>query len=425
MDRQLKQTAFFGTEHRSRPLERHYKAPGTQAPLPDIACRVVIGGCRNTTSDTLEFISCWSVPPINQAAARAPTAGVSRIHEHNGNSLQHRLIDDQAAQFVESPVCHPRPLVPFGLDPVPDAMEIFQGNQAPTAFGIGDDGFTQNVVGVALETRLPARYAPERALGGPGSDLLQGSASGMLAAADGINLSTGVGLAAVINGKIDDAHVYADRIVGADQRRFIGITGHGKHPLAANEHQIDLTLGTLQHLSLTFAAGKRDALPALQCPDRHRGLLRQKPKDTIIVGLGCMSSEDAASFLIASLQTIGDFADAPNRRLRSKPKVAPKVRVSQPVQIELAPFSRVKSSSRKPVTGRVTPLQGRAQQLRLLWRRKQSDGSYQLHRSGTLLGFYVEPNYTTVGNLTQVCRATTRPNIPSMPKGAGLSRSFL
>jgi hypothetical protein len=69
MDRQPKRTAFFGTEPRPRPLERHYKAPGAQAPLPDIARRVGIGRGSETATDTQEVVPARPVSLIGQAAA--------------------------------------------------------------------------------------------------------------------------------------------------------------------------------------------------------------------------------------------------------------------------------------------------------------------------------------------------------------------
>jgi hypothetical protein len=124
MDRHLKKPAFFGTERRPRPLERHYKAPGTQAPLPDIARRVVVGRGSKPTTDALEFIPAWPVALVDQTAARASAAGIARVHEHDGHASQHRFVNDQAAQFVKPPVCHPRPLVPFDLDPAPNTLKI-------------------------------------------------------------------------------------------------------------------------------------------------------------------------------------------------------------------------------------------------------------------------------------------------------------
>jgi len=183
MDRQLKQTAFFGTDRVRRPLERHYKAPGTQAPLPDIARRVRVGRGSDAATNTLEVVSVRSVPFVDKTAAGALPAGVARVDQHHCHALQRGLIADQFAQLGKAPVCHPRPLVPLGLDPIPDTPEVFECDQTPAAFGIGDDGFAQDVIRMTLEARLPAGSAPERTLSGTGADLLQGAAAGMLTTA--------------------------------------------------------------------------------------------------------------------------------------------------------------------------------------------------------------------------------------------------
>ena len=386
MDRHLKKTAFFGTERRPRPLERHYKVPGTQAPLPDIASRVVIGWGSEPATDTLEFIPAWPVPLIDQTAARTAATGVARVHEHDGYADQHRLVGDHTAQLVKPPVRHPRPLVPLDLDPAPDALEVFQGNQGLAAFGICDDGFTQDVVGVALESRLLARSAPECTLGGTGADLLQGTAPGVLPAANIVNLRTGIGLSAVINGKVDDAQVDADGIHGSDQRRFVSLAGSSQHPLAAHEHQVDLTLGRLHQLPLPVATGEFDALPPGQRPDRNSILAGQEPEDAFVVGLGCVLFECATGLLVAGFQTVRDLGDGPHRRLSRQAELGSHIAIRQLVQVELAPRLGISSEARQPVAGRIAPLQGGSQQPGLLWCRQQTDGGDQLHRrSGALL----------------------------------------
>lgn len=86
MDRQLKQTAFFGTDRVRRPLERQYKAPGTQAPLPDIARRVGIGRGSDAAPDTPEVVSVRPIPFIDQAAAGTLPAGVARVDQDHGHA---------------------------------------------------------------------------------------------------------------------------------------------------------------------------------------------------------------------------------------------------------------------------------------------------------------------------------------------------
>ena len=191
---QLKRTAFFVADTAGKPdrhLGRHYKAPGGQRPLPDVDRRVVVGWRSNAAADALEFIPAWPVPLVDQVAARAFPAGVAWIDQIDRNSQQPRLVLNQAAQFVEAPIMQSSPLAPVGLDPIPDAFEVFEGNRAPAAFGVENDRFTQDVVGVALEARLFAASAPERTLRGSGADLLQGAATGVLATAHVVYLRAG------------------------------------------------------------------------------------------------------------------------------------------------------------------------------------------------------------------------------------------
>ena len=392
MDRQLKRTAFFGTERRPRPPERHYKAPGTQAPLPDIACRVVVGGSSDPTTDTPEFVPAWPVTLVDQAATRAFTAGVTWVHEYDGHANQHRLVDDQATQFVEAPVRYSRPLVPVDLAPLPNALKVFQGDQAPAAFGIGDNGFAQDMVGMALKPSLLTGSAPERTLGGTGADLLQGSASGMLSAADVVDLGAGIRFAVIVNSEIDDTHVYSDGIIGTDQLSFVSVTGRGEHPFPAHEHQIDLTLGTLQQWPLPNATSEFDGLSARQRPDRNGVLPRQEPEDAFVVGLGGMFVEAAPRRSIASLQTVSDLGDTPNGGLRRQSEARPQFDVPQFVQSKLSPRLCVRCDASQPVAPCVAPLQGIAQQTCLFWGGQQTDGGDQLHRSDTLLSFDVAPH---------------------------------
>jgi hypothetical protein len=389
MDCQLKQTAFFGTERRPRSPERHYKAPGTQSPLPDITCRVRVGRGSEPATDTQKIISVRPVLFVDQAAAGALPTCVARIDQHNSDTLQGRLVADQFSQLSKAPISHPRPLVPLGLDPVPDTPEVFEGNQAPTAFGIGDDGFAQDMVRVALEARLLAGSAPERTLGGTGADLLQGPASGVLATAHVLDLRAGVALAGLIDREVYDAHVDANGVIRADQGRFDQIAGGREHPLSAHEHQVYLTLCILQQFALPNPAGEWDNLPARQRPNRDRVDVRQKTEDALVVGLCGMSMEGALRLLVASLEAVGNLRNAPHRDLSREPELGPHLGVAELVQVVLPSGLGLHRQSREPVAGRVAPFQGVAQQGGLFGLRQQTDRGDELHRSDALLGFDV------------------------------------
>ncbi len=327
MDRRLKWTAFFGTECVSRPLERHYEAPGAQAPLPGIARRVRVGRGSETATDTQKLIPVRPVPFVDQFTARALPAGIARIDQHHGDTFHRCFITDQFSQLGKAPIRHPRPLVPLGLDPLPDAPEVFKGNQTAAAFGICDDGFAQDVVGVTLEARLPAGSAPERTLGRAGRHLLQGPAPGVLPATDFFDSGAGIGVTGAIDCEIDNTHVDPDGIIGADHGRFLNVTSGVKHPFPTNEHQIDLPLSVFQQRTLAAPTSKRNALAPFKRPDRNGVLIWQEAKDAVVVGLRGMAVETASRLFVACLQTIRDLGDAADGGLGGEAELTPHVRI--------------------------------------------------------------------------------------------------
>src|SRR4051794_33819445 len=110
MDRQLKQTAFFGTDGLApgcrrdrRPLQRHYEAGGPQPPSPDVGGRYVVGRASEPAADAPEVVARRPVPLVRQAAAGALPAGVPGVDEDHRDTLQRRLVDQELAKLGEPP----------------------------------------------------------------------------------------------------------------------------------------------------------------------------------------------------------------------------------------------------------------------------------------------------------------------------------
>ena len=389
---QLKQTAFFVADSAGKPnrhLGRHYNAPDGQCPLPDVDRRVVVGWRSNATADALEFIPARPVPFVDQVTARTLPARVAWIDQIDRNSPQARLVLNQAAQFVEAPVVQSSPLAPVGLDPIPDAFEVFEGNRASAAFGVENDCFAQNVVCVALETRLLARSAPERTLRGTGADLLQGAAAGVLAAAHVVDLRAGKGAAQIVHREVDYAKVDTANVSRNVGRNFLNIACRREHPLAADEHQINLTLGAGEQSAVGFGADERNALAAGKRPDRDGVLTWQKAENAFVIGLRGVAPELANFLFVANLEGVGNLSDAPRGDLSGKSKAGAQFSVSDLVQIVLPRGLRVRAKPRQPIASRVAPLKRGTQKTGLFWCRKQTNGGDQLHRSGALLRFDV------------------------------------
>jgi len=380
MDCQLKQTAFFGTDERSRrrPLQRHYEAAGFQTPLPDVLGRVVVGWRSEAAADALEIVPGSAVPLVDQAALRASSARVARIDKHDCNAFKRRLVDDQGAQFVEPPVSHPCPLAPLNLDPIPDAFEVFEGDQAPAAFGVGNDGFAQDVVGMALKARLLAAIALERTSRGTSVDLLQGSTPRLASAANDVDLFSGVRLASIIDGQVDDTHVYSKRIGNLNEGSLVCVTGCGDNPLPAHEHQIDLPFSALEHFSLPITAGKRDTQTPVNSPNRDSIFSWKKAEDPFVVRLRGMSAKLARFVLRANLKRIRDLGDAPDRRLSREPEALTHRSISQMVQVELPCLPSVDGEFRDPCASSIATLKGVAERDGLIGGRQKANGGNEL-----------------------------------------------
>ena len=389
---QLKQTAFFVADTTGKPdrhLGRHYNAPGGQRPLPDVDRRVVVGWRSNAAADALEFIPARPVPLVDQAAARTLPARVAWIDKIDWNSPQPRLVLDQAAQFMEAPVMQSSPLAPVGLDPIVNAFEVFEGYRTSAAFGVENDRFAQDVVGVVLEARLLAGSAPERALRGTSADLLQGAAARVLATPHVVDLRAGKRAAQIVYGEVDDAEVDASNIGRNVDRGFLNVASRCEHPLAADEHQIDLSLGARQQFAVGVGADERNVLAPGDRPDRDRILSRQEPKNAFVVRLCGVAPELAGLVFIANLERVGDLSDAPRGNLRGETKAGAHLGVTDLVQIVLPRSLRVRAKPRQPIASGVAPFKRGTQKTGLFWCRKQTNGGDELHRSGALLRFDV------------------------------------
>lgn len=396
MDLQLKQTAFFGSANvgknisAPRSLERHYHAPGLLPPASaDVASRDVVGGTSKSAADTLESVAVRPVPLVDQAAARALPTGVARIDEHDRDALQRRLVFDQLAQLGKAPIRLSCPLVPLDLNPVPDTPEIFEDNKGTVALGIGDDGFRNHVVSVALEPGLLPGSAPQCPFCRARSDLLERPAAGMVTAAGNLDLVAGIGLAVIADGDIDDPEIHAMRVLDGNQRRFIGIDRSCQHPLAADKAQIDLALGAGQSGTLMFGAFERDLLAAGYGPNRHDVLTRQEPEDPFVERLCSVTTEMADCAPITDLEGVGDFTNAAHGRLRGQAEAFSQLGIAEAVKVKLAANACANSAIRQTVARCVAPLQCLSQEFSCIAVWEQADRDDELHRSDAFLRFDV------------------------------------
>lgn len=396
MHRQLKQTAFFGTDRGEagrRPLNGwRYKTRGKQPACADVPACDMVGGASEPASDALEEITGGAVALVDQPAFWTLPAGVPGIDKHDRRSASQRLVAHHAALLMERPVVQSSPLAPRGLNPVADTLKVFEGYSEPVALGDDDDCFGNAVVNVALEPGLPAGGATERTLGGAGSFLLEGAAAYVMASADPLKLSAAERPAVAVSSEVNHAEIYPEHVNRRVLRGFVYVAGDGEHPLAAHEHQVNLSLGTGEHFSLVWRACEGDALAAVQGPDRDGFLPRKETEDALIERLGGMAAETPAAPFVPDLKGVRYLSDAPHGDLRREPESPAQFRVAEPVQIVLPRDLGGRSERCQPVACGVAPFQRLTEDRGLFHARRQTDGCDELHELGTFLCFDIAAN---------------------------------
>ena len=381
MDLQLKQEAFFGTDERARrrPLERHYRAPGNQPPLPDVDCRVVVGGRSNAATDALEVVPVRPVPLINQSAARAFSACIARIDQDDWESFHLCLVRDEGSQLMESPVVQSCPLALLNLDPVANALKVFESDRAPAAFGVGDECFTNDVVRVFLEPGLLPGGLLQGALGGSRSNLLQGATALTLTAPDLLNSFPAVIRPVAISCDVDDAEIDAEYICRFDKGGLVEVADGGEIELATNEHQVDFALAMGQKRPLSLAADICDLLTSVRSPKRNDAL-GNEPQDAVIVRLGAIGAELSPRLLVEFVR-VGNLRDATNSGLRRQPESLTDVVIDKFVQVVLPEDAQIPTLLGNIVARSITRTKRALQKLRLFGRRLQLQVDDKFHSS--------------------------------------------
>jgi hypothetical protein len=367
MDHQLKQTAFFGTNGLGQnftqccPLQRHYKAGGTQAPSPDIECRDVIRWPSKAAAETQEFVSGWPVAFGNVAATWAFSAGVARIDEDYGDPFEGRFVFDQSTQLRECPIRHPGPLAPSNLDPIPNAREVFEGDQTSAAFGVGHDGFRDNMVGVALEPRLLSCGSTQRTFGGASVGFLQGTAAFMVPGTNLIDVCARERSTVVVCSEIDYSKINSESIGDTGQGSVRHLTSSSQYPLAADETEVDLALRVTQQSARSRITHKRNAPATANCPNRDGVLPRQETEDPDVVGLRGVAPELRGVTARRHLEGIGDLVDAADRCLCRQIEALPKLRVTNSLEASLASYPVPGAQCGEPSARGIAALQSVAQ----------------------------------------------------------------
>ncbi len=243
--------------------------------------------------------------------------GVPRINRDHRDSDHLGLVLDEGTELGKRPGRKRRPLGPANRYPITDAVQIFDGDPAPGAFGLGDDFLADNVIDVGSEAPLFFAALVGQSTGRASELPAKLDTQPAMATTERVHLRTGIDCTVAVGGDVHDPEVDAEVVDDLALGGFDIVDGREKIPLPVTQNQIAFALSGPEKFPLMLAANEGDLLASGHCPDRDA--LRIPAQNTVIIGNRAVGAKDAKRF---SVELIGvrHFSDGANRHLGRQPE---------------------------------------------------------------------------------------------------------
>ncbi len=286
------------------------------------------------TLDTGESTLRRTIALIYTTAYRASTRRIPRVNGNNRHPGNLSLVFYLLPKIVETPRIVLSPLNLANRYPITDAREFFQGDSASGAFCSQHQLFGDTMVDVFGKTRFLVAALCKQSLSRLRTFTLQAFSKFGVALSQAVDLTAGVYVTVAVRRYIDDAKVNAKVFCNVSRFWSLHITGSEQVELTINQGKITLSPLTAEQFSLPVTAYKRDALPAIDCPDRDFRLANVPGKDTVVKGNASMQRKHAL-FLPVDFIGVRNFGDAAYNYLGGKGKFKACGVVGKIVQVEL------------------------------------------------------------------------------------------
>ena len=151
------------------------KRRGRVRPTPcgpaDVLRRNGVGRASEPAADAAEPVPPGPVLPVHCPAARTGETRVSRVDQRDLDALLSGFVFNEAPKLSKRPRVKVATLGLFSSDSGAYPLEVFQGNPAPSAFGLRDQILGDRMVDVGGEAPLPAAALFALVLGAAGGAL--------------------------------------------------------------------------------------------------------------------------------------------------------------------------------------------------------------------------------------------------------------
>ena len=227
---------------------------------------------------------------------RALAAAVAGIDRDQQNTCQRSLLAQKGAKLMERPTAQSGTLLFPNRYPVVDALQLFQGDAALGAFGLGNDLLQDAVIDVSSKTSFFATELFELPFGAARALLLQFRAQRTSAIANLVDLPSRQLLAIGGGGDGFDAEINPKKVLYHAWLRVRNFARRSNVELAFVVDQVRLAMLGLQQFFLALPGRIGDLEPSRCGPDAHP--IRLECQDAGIVADGTLPGKAWLGFLV-------------------------------------------------------------------------------------------------------------------------------
>jgi len=290
------------------------------------------------------------------ATLRALPTRISWVHRDHGNTCEYGLVGNKDTELSKLPIMQPSTLAASGLNPIPDARQIFQGDSEIVALRRLNDALGNAMVSIFLKSRLFTADLSQLAFSGRGPFLLK-----VLAPVGKFSAILLHGLARVIvalriGSNIDDAKIHPKNATGFNFLGVVNIADTSDIKNAVDQHQVNFAFPVNQESPLMLPTFVGDGQSTFNGPDRQF-CVRLDSENSVIVGLGGVFSKFSLG-VASRLIGIRNLANTAYHHLCRQIKALAYRFVDQLVEPELLKHFTFPSLLGNPVTDSVCVFQG-------------------------------------------------------------------
>lgn len=179
----------------------------------NVSSRVRVGGCGVSALPTAKRVAFCPIGFLAVPTFGARSACVSRVYRDHADPSSSRLVGHELSELVERPIRQSGTLRLFGLNPIPNALQGFDGNVGIGAFSVSDQALGNLVVYILLISSLTPLKRTELSFCGTSPFALQIAAAVSIDAALSFYCFGGVTESLTVTGGSGASHLIGVKMI--------------------------------------------------------------------------------------------------------------------------------------------------------------------------------------------------------------------